>query len=89
MIHRGVCEMGEKSARVGGLGGIGLINWNNVPGERLENRTLGAASRPEGPYVPTVGILQETGQAWVQRILGGEELIATLSINANTYNITV
>ena len=43
----------------------------------------------KGPYVPTVGITQADGQAFNDRILAGEELVAALFINANNFNITV
>jgi carboxypeptidase Q len=72
LISRGSCTFGLKSALAGAAGAAGAVVYNNVPGNLAG--TLGAASQPQGPYPPTVGIPLENGQA----------LLALLSPNSTS-----
>ncbi|KAF2720349.1 Zn-dependent exopeptidase [Polychaeton citri CBS 116435] len=87
LISRGTCEFGLKSALAGAAGATGAIIYNNAPGE-IGGGTLGEPPRPEGPYVPTIGISQERGVAIADSIEAGETVSAGLLVDAETYNIT-
>ncbi|KAF2736882.1 Zn-dependent exopeptidase [Polyplosphaeria fusca] len=78
LISRGSCDFGLKSALAGTAGAAGAIIYNNLPG--VIEGTLGVPPRPEGDYVPTLGISQEEGTALVEQISGGASVSATLNI---------
>lgn len=78
LVSRGTCEFGLKSSLAGAAGAAGAIIYNNQPG--VVNGTLGTPPRPEGPYVPTVGISQELGTELVASITGGASVSASLSV---------
>lgn len=88
LIQRGTCEFGLKSALAGVAGAVGAIIYNNAP-TPLGSGTLGPPPRPEGDYIPTVGVAQTNGTSWIERITGGEAVEATLSIESDLYNVTV
>jgi carboxypeptidase Q len=90
VISRGTCKFGLKIALAGAAGAVGAVIYNNIKGNLVG--TLGSSSRHEGPYPPTVGITQATGQALVDAITGGAELVGDLSVDAilenrTTYNV--
>lgn len=63
LISRGTCEFGLKSALAGVAGAVGAIIYNNAP-TPLGSGTLGPPPRPEGEYIPTVGVAQANGTSW-------------------------
>ena len=67
-----------KSALAGAAGATAAVIYNNIPG--VINGTLGTPPRPEGDYIPTLGISQEEGQALVAEINGGASVTATVDI---------
>lgn len=81
MIKRGTCEFGLKIALAGSAGAAGAIIFNNAPGS-LGSGTLGAPSRPEGPYVAAGSLGGEAGEALRTTILAGSEVIGKLNVNA-------
>ena len=86
LISRGTCPFGQKSAQAGAANAAGAVIYNNVPGEL--SGTLGSPPRPEGPYVPTLGISMESGTALLQAIADGGIIIGNLSVDAFTNNVT-
>jgi Zn-dependent M28 family amino/carboxypeptidase len=78
LISRGTCEFGAKSARAGAAGAVGALIYNNAPGAL--SGTLGAPPRPEGPYVATLGLSQEQGQAYAAQIAAGTAVTGTLDV---------
>ena len=45
--------------------------------------------RPEGEYIPTVGVSQANATSWIDTITGGAAVEATLNIDSDLYNITM
>lgn len=88
LIQRGTCEFGLKSALAGAAGAVGAIIYNNAP-EPLSGGTLGVPPRPEGEYIPTVGVSQANATSWIETITGGAAVEATLNIDSDLYNITM
>lgn len=86
LISRGTCEFGLKSVLAGNAGATAAIIYNNIPGNL--SATLGPPPRPEGEYVPTVGISLEEGTALVQQITGGATVTASLDVETNILNAT-
>ena len=87
LISRGTCPFGLKSALAGAAGAVGAVIYNNVEGAL--SGTLGAPPpRPEGPYVPTVGVPLANGTALVTAITGGQTIIGDLSVRSITENRT-
>ncbi|KAJ0124346.1 leupeptin-inactivating enzyme 1 [Diaporthe amygdali] len=79
LISRGTCDFGLKAALAGAAGAAGAVIYNNVAGTL--SGTLGAPSRPEGPYPPTAAISQAAGQALVALLAEGE-VIGDLNVNS-------
>ncbi|KAG8164154.1 hypothetical protein KVR01_006072 [Diaporthe batatas] len=79
LISRGSCEFGLKAALAGAAGAAGAVIYNNVAGAL--SGTLGAPSRPEGPYPPVAAISQDAGQAIVSLLAAGE-VIGDLNVNS-------
>lgn len=67
-----------KAALAGSAGAVGVLIYNNVEGALLG--ILSQASRPEGPYAPTVGISQADGLAVLASLNSTSEVIADLTI---------
>ena len=88
LIQRGTCEFGLKSALAGAAGAVGAIIYNNAPAP-LSGGTLGVPPRPEGEYIPTVGVSQANATSWIDTITGGAAVEATLNIDSDLYNITM
>lgn len=86
LISRGSCDFGLKSALAGGAGAVGAVVYNNVAG--TVSATLGPPPRPEGPYVATVGISQELGQAYLSQLSGGADVTASLDVLTDIQIIT-
>lgn len=87
LISRGECQFGLKSAYAGGAGAVGVVIYNNIPGN-VSGGTLSEISRPEGPYPPSVSISQEAGQAILAAIQNGTIVSGTLDVDAVISNIT-
>ncbi|PPR01460.1 hypothetical protein CVT24_001864 [Panaeolus cyanescens] len=81
LIKRGTCEFGLKIALAGSAGAAGALLYNNAPGS-IGGGTLGAPSRPEGPYVAAGSLTGADGEALRATILAGSEVIGTLKVDA-------
>ncbi|KAF2792150.1 Zn-dependent exopeptidase [Melanomma pulvis-pyrius CBS 109.77] len=86
LIQRGACEFGLKSAYAGASGAKGALIYNNIPGGL--DGTLGVPPRPEGDYVPTLGLSQDQGAELVASIAAGTTHNATLIVDAQVENRT-
>ncbi|KAF2274170.1 Zn-dependent exopeptidase [Westerdykella ornata] len=78
LISRGSCEFGLKSALAGAAGAVGALIYNNIPGGLAG--TLGTPPRPEGDYIPTLGISQEKGRELVATLGNGTTVTASLNV---------
>lgn len=87
LISRGECDFGLKSALAGAAGAQAAIIYNNEPGP-IGSGTLGPPPRPEGEYVPTVGIAQENGTAILDLLEGGDAITGVLEVVSEIYNLT-
>jgi Zn-dependent M28 family amino/carboxypeptidase len=86
LVSRGSCNFGLKSALAGSAGAVGAVIYNNVAA--AVSGTLGPPPRAEGPYVATVGVTQELGQAYLSQLSGGAEVSATLDVLTDIQIIT-
>ncbi|KAJ4289717.1 hypothetical protein N0V90_011047 [Kalmusia sp. IMI 367209] len=84
LILRGSCEFGLKSALAGAAGAQGALIYNNIQG-RLEG-TLSLPGRPEGDYIPTIGLSDVQGQNLVAAITSGAEVTASLHVETDIQN---
>jgi Zn-dependent M28 family amino/carboxypeptidase len=80
LISRGTCEFGLKSALAGSAGAIGAIIYNNRAEPGPLTGTLGLPPRPEGDYIPTLGLNQTRGTELVTAINGGSTITASLDV---------
>lgn len=78
LISRGTCEFGLKSALAGAAGAAGALLYNNVEGPL--SATLGPPPRPEGEYVPTLGLSLAVGTGLLDQINAGTEVTGTLDV---------
>lgn len=76
-----------KVARAGAAGAAGAVIYNNVPGP-IGGGTLGQGPRPEGEYVPAVGISQENGTAILEALTGGAVVEGSLMARSIIENRT-
>lgn len=67
LIPRGNCQFGLKVAHAGAAA---ALIYNSVD-EPFSGATLGGSSRPEGPYVPVVGVSQVAGLALEAAVVSG------------------
>lgn len=91
LISRGTCQFGLKSSLAGVAGADAAVIYDNINETSLAG-TLGAPPRPEGPYVPTVGISLANGTALLAAINSGQTVIADIDVfsiaeNRTTYNV--
>ncbi|KAH8832531.1 hypothetical protein DL96DRAFT_1582517 [Flagelloscypha sp. PMI_526] len=84
LISRGSCDFGLKVAFAGSVGAVGAVIYNNVDGILPPGATLVAPPRPEGPYVPAIGVLNSQGVAWRTAIEGGEEVVVAISVEGGS-----
>ncbi|KAF2002514.1 putative leucine aminopeptidase 2 [Amniculicola lignicola CBS 123094] len=84
LVARGGCDFGLKSALAGAHNAVGALIYNNIP-DGAASGTLVAPPRPEGPYVPTIGILQARGLGFAAAIGGGD----TVTANINVYSSVI
>lgn len=87
LISRGECEFGLKSALAGAAGAEAAIIYNNLPGP-IGSGTLGPPPRPEGEYVPTVGLSLENGTAILDLVEAGDEVTGVVTAVSELYNLT-
>lgn len=88
-ILRGTCPFGQKDALAGNAGALGVVIYNNIPGNI--NGTLGP-SNEAGPYVPAVTISQEDSTAILAALGNGTTVQGDLSVytlieNVTTFNV--
>ena len=74
----------------GAAGAVGFILYNNAPG--TFTGSLGGFPRPEGDFILSVTLSGTNGLALVERVNGGESVIATITVDSvttqsPTYNI--
>ncbi|KAH7116254.1 leupeptin-inactivating enzyme 1 precursor [Dendryphion nanum] len=85
VISRGTCPFSQKSINAKAAGAVGAVIYNNVPGALAG--TLGGV----GDYVPTIGVVQETGAALTTAITNGAVLsdlfVDTIEENRTSYNV--
>ncbi|EOA82523.1 hypothetical protein ACJQWK_04773 [Exserohilum turcicum] len=86
LISRGTCAFGQKSALAGAAGAAAAILYNNVNGTL--GGTLSPGPRPEGAYIPTIGIAQELGVGYVAAIKSGASISATINVKTEIQNMT-
>lgn len=87
LVSRGTCEFGLKSALAGNAGAVGALIYDNQAGRPLAG-TLGTPGRPEGDYIPTLGLSQEQGLAFVDAITGGATVTANLDVITDIGNFS-
>ena len=87
LISRGECEFGLKSALAGAAGAAGAIIYNDVP-RPIGGGTLGEPGRPEGDYIPTVGIAKSNGTAILDALDAGDTVTGTLEAASDIRNVT-
>ncbi|KAL8845656.1 MAG: hypothetical protein Q9221_009182 [Calogaya cf. arnoldii] len=91
LISRGTCEFGLKSALAGAAGAVAAVIYDNIDQPSLAG-TLGAATRPEGPLIPTAGITLAKGTALKNQLSGNAALAGDINVisvreNRTTYNV--
>ena len=86
LISRGECEFGLKSALAGAAGAVAAIIYNNARG-LIGGGTLGEPPRPEGDYVPTVGVSRKTGNR-ILNLLDDGTVTATIVTTNDMRNVT-
>ena len=87
LISRGTCEFGLKSALAGAAGAEGVVIYNNAPGG-ISGGTLSPPPRPEGEYIPTVGVTQENGTALLAALEAGTAVEGVLQVKSIIENRT-
>ncbi|KAL0942950.1 Aminopeptidase [Colletotrichum truncatum] len=80
LIKRGVCAVSEKIKNAKAVGALGVILYNQVPGDAIVKPTLEAQNI--GLLVPLGIITLETGEAWSAALASGEEVVVTLIVDA-------
>jgi carboxypeptidase Q len=87
LISRGECEFGLKSALAGAAGAVAAIIYNSEDG-LIGGGTLGTPPRPEGDYVPTLGIALADGEAILDDLEGGNTVTGTVVAQSDIRNVT-
>ena len=87
LISRGTCEFGLKSSLAGAAGADAAVIYDSINEPSLAG-TLGPPPRPEGPYVPTVGISLANGTALLAAINTGKPVIADINVISVVENRT-
>ncbi|KAK5164404.1 uncharacterized protein LTR77_010100 [Saxophila tyrrhenica] len=86
LISRGECEFGLKTALAGGAGAVAAIIYNNEQG-LIGGGTLGPPPRPEGEYVPVVGVARRTGNQILNALEDGA-VTGTVTTVSDIHNVT-
>ncbi|WP_137293820.1 M20/M25/M40 family metallo-hydrolase [Nocardioides dongxiaopingii] len=76
LVNRGTCPFADKSRVAKAAGALGVVIWNNAPGE-FTGGTLGETT---DDLAPTTGINQDVGQALVADLAAGP-VQATLDLD--------
>lgn len=79
LVKRGGCAISDKLKLAKAHGALGVILYNNVEGTP-SSATLGAENI--GLLVPVGTIQQDIGEAWSARLAAGEQLTASLTVDA-------
>ncbi|KAK4153787.1 peptidase-like protein [Chaetomidium leptoderma] len=90
LVKRGACAVAIKLTLAKEHGALGVILYNEEPGTAIAVPTLGAENI--GLLVPAAIIPLEVGEGWKTRLAAGEDLTATLLVDAvsetrETWNI--
>ncbi|ROT42193.1 aminopeptidase Y [Sodiomyces alkalinus F11] len=90
LVKRGACAISDKLKLASAHGALGVILYNNSPGNAITAATLGRENIGLLPPVGTIPL--EVGTAWSARLRGGEELVVKLYVDAvfedrETWNI--
>ncbi|TPX16194.1 uncharacterized protein E0L32_004189 [Thyridium curvatum] len=80
LVKRGTCAISDKLKLARAHGALGVILYNQSPGENIGGATLGADN--VGKLVPVAVTTLENGQAWKARLAAGEVLTVTLYVDA-------
>lgn len=91
LISRGECEFGLKSALAGAAGAGAAVIFNDEAGP-IGSGTLGPPPRPEGEYIPTVGISKAAGDEIAEALEAGDTVTGVADVyslikNVTTYNV--
>ena len=82
-----IAHQTEKSALAGAAGAAVAIIFNDEPGP-IGGGTLGPPSRPEGEYIPIVGISQQAGQNIVDSLDAGDTVTGVVDVYSDIRNVT-
>ncbi|WQF88264.1 Putative PA domain, peptidase M28, PA domain superfamily [Colletotrichum destructivum] len=80
LVKRGVCAISDKIKNAKAAGALGVILYNQVPGNEIIKPTLGAENI--GLLVPLGIITLETGEAWSAALAAGDEVTVTLIVDS-------
>lgn len=82
LISRGTCYYETKSSLAGKNGAVGVILFNNAPGN-IDNLALAPSGASKfGPFIPTVGITMADGEALAASIKNGS--VVTIALDVKT-----
>lgn len=80
LISRGTCNFDLKSSLAGKNGAVGVILFNNAPGD-MDGISLDSSGVTEfGPVIPTVGTSGTDGNALAALIKTGSVVTAALDV---------
>ncbi|KAM7182863.1 hypothetical protein V8F20_012820 [Naviculisporaceae sp. PSN 640] len=80
LVKRGVCAVSDKLKFAKAKGALGVILYNQTPGNEISVPTLGAENI--GTIIPVGIIPLEVAQSWITRLTAGESLTANLLVDA-------
>ncbi|KAK4212303.1 hypothetical protein QBC37DRAFT_195767 [Rhypophila decipiens] len=80
LIKRGVCAVADKLIFAKAKGALGVILYNQTPGTEITTPTLSADNI--GKLIPVGIIPLEVATGWIGRLAAGEDLSATLLVDA-------
>ena len=81
LVKRGVCAIADKLKLARTHGAIGVVLYNQVPGD-ITLATLGAENI--GQIVPVTPVKDEVGADYVKRLAAGEKLTVTILVDSIT-----
>lgn len=80
LVKRGTCPIADKLKLAKAHGALGVILYNNSPGDAITAATLGRENIGLLPPVGTIPL--EVGEGWSARLRNGEELVVKLYVDA-------
>jgi Zn-dependent M28 family amino/carboxypeptidase len=80
LVKRGICAVAEKAKLARARGALGVILYNQTPGQNYSMPTFGQSNRTL--VIPTGIIPLDVGLAWKDRLAKGEELVVTLLVDS-------